>query len=173
MIIQQDEMQLRNKSKNTSADECVKVDIFGKLEKALKSSKVSGGGLSAVQIGIPIRAGIIRMEHCDINFINPVIEKKKDLFIFKNEGCLSFPNVYVNTERYRSCIVRWLDESGKERKGSFEGLEAVVIQHEIDHLNGVLMFDRKSKPVLEPRKIGRNETCPCGSGKKYKKCCGR
>jgi len=52
-------------------------------------------------------------------------------------------------------------------------LEAICVQHEIDHLNGITIHDRenKSKPIISEKKIGRNDPCPCGSGKKYKKCC--
>ena len=51
-------------------------------------------------------------------------------------------------------------------------LESVCVQHEIDHLNGVVCMDRKvNTTIVKDKKIGRNEPCPCGSGKKYKKCC--
>ena len=55
---------------------------------------------------------------------------------------------------------------------TFEGFNAYIIQHEIDHLNGITCIDReyKREPLKVGTKIGRNEPCPCGSGKKYKKC---
>ena len=73
--------------------------------------------------------------------------------------------------------------SGSDGKGSWEKhdaendelrlLETICVQHEIDHLNGLTIFDREDKPqpIISKKAVGRNEPCPCGSGKKFKKCC--
>lgn len=141
--------------------------IFDKLEEALKQSKVVGLGLSAIQIGYPVRVSIVRCDKTNINLINPIILEKRDYTTVNGEGCMSLPGLYINTNRYNEILVEWTDETGKLNKAVFEGLEAYVIQHEIDHMDGILMTERKRV------KVGRNETCPCGSCKKYKKCCGR
>ena len=64
------------------------------------------------------------------------------------------------------------EEQGKKEDAELRLLEAVCVQHEIDHLNGVVCMDRKvNTTIVADKKIGRNEPCPCESGKKYKKCC--
>ena len=63
-------------------------------------------------------------------------------------------------------------EQSKKQDADLRTLESVCIQHEIDHLNGVVCMDRKRETtIVKDKKVGRNEPCPCGSGKKYKKCC--
>lgn len=62
-----------------------------------------------------------------------------------NEGCLSIPEQYAEVERPARCTARWLDEQGEEHEGEFDGLLATALQHEIDHLNGVLFVDHISK----------------------------
>lgn len=146
--------------------------IIAKLETELKKHD-TGIGLSAIQLGITNCVAIIRIPRKDgsifkLNLVNTEIIDKYDKVIYE-EGCLSLPNVNVRTERYNYIHIR---NCGKEY--ILNGLEAVAVQHEIDHFNGILITDRKMKPTMrESRKIGRNEPCPCGSGKKYKRCCGR
>ena len=68
--------------------------------------------------------------------------------------------------------VKFRDENFEERTVMAENIEAIVFQHEIDHLNGVLYKDRVQKPYRAEPVQGRNEPCACNSGKKFKKCCG-
>ena len=66
----------------------------------------------------------------------------------------------------------WEKEQSKKQDADLRTLESVCVQHEIDHLNGVVCMDRKvNTTIVKDKKVGRNEPCPCGSGKKYKKCC--
>jgi peptide deformylase len=125
--------------------------------------------------------------------INPVIKEQWDEVPYY-EGCLSFPKKGVKTKRYRNVIIHTEQEEGDwyfsgvetpgEGKGSWESptknkddelrlLESICVQHEIDHLYGKTILDRedKSEPIQAKKKIGRNDPCYCGSGKKYKKCC--
>jgi len=103
---------------------------------------------------------------------NPEILDMYDPIEFPQEGCLSFPNKPKNTTRFKYAKVRYFNENMEERVAVVEGLEAVIFQHEIDHLNGILYTDHIiNKPIQVKTKIGRNELCTCGSGKKYKKCC--
>ncbi len=111
-------------------------------------------------------------------FVNPLIVKKSGSFTFE-ESCLSFPHQTVITKRYQDILVKADNIEGlisfyaDSTKWSTE-LECACIQHEIDHLNGITMFQRKAPPfpyVRKSKKIGRNSLCPCNSGKKYKKCC--
>ena len=164
-----DREKLRIKSLPTTLKECSKLRIFEEMEIELQNSNIPGVGLSAIQIGKNIRASIIRTPKTKFNMINPVIIKKYEKFCFPNEGCLSLPGISCTTIRYRGCVAEWLDyNTEKMKKAAFYGFESVVIQHEVDHLDGILMEDVK---WVAETKVGRNSPCPCGSGKKYKKCC--
>ena len=173
MRILRDINRLREKSKETSIDECK--EVFLLMEKAMKDSPIPAAGLAAIQIDIPLRACIVKAkisqdEEGLVRMINPVIEEKYDPIRYQNEGCLSF-DIKVDTDRYAGVVANWIDFDTKEKKrATFYGVEAVVVQHEVDHLDGILMIDRAVKKIV---KSGRNDPCPCGSGKKYKKCCGR
>ena len=65
------------------------------------------------------------------------------------------------------------EQEGKKQEQEDRLLEAICVQHEIDHLNGISCIDKEVKlePIVMDKKVGRNDPCPCGSGKKYKKCC--
>ena len=106
-----------------------------------------GIGLAATQIGVPHRLLVYRVEHdSPVNaLVNPEIEwKSKDSETFQ-EGCLSLPSVHVDVERPIHVRVRAQDAHGDEILIEASGLEARVIQHEIDHLDGVLILDRTSR----------------------------
>lgn len=113
------------------------LEIIKDLEDSLDTTK--GIGLSAIQIGKPKRVAIIRMPKLKLNLINPIILEKYDRFRFPNESCLSLPGLKVDTARYRDIVIK----NGDGRTLSFYGLESVVCQHEIDHMNGLLIIDRK------------------------------
>lgn len=167
--IVQDEKFLRRKSEQATFEEAV--EIWKKLEEVLSAKKEIA--ISAVQIGIPKRVALIKFGNKVFKMLNTIISGKRDEFVFRNEGCLSFPGVIKNTVRYESVEIQ--DES----LGTFvtdinsDGILPILFQHEVDHIDGVLFFDRMQKPIRREKKIGRNDPCPCSSGKKYKKCCGK
>lgn len=135
-------------------------NIIKKLEEELKLSNVPGCGLAANQIGILEQVCIIRgME--SINLINPRIVSSDDPFVNNNEGCLSFPNTYIATKRYKQILV--VDHTYPSGIMLFDE-SAIIAEHEIKHLMGLTMFDD------QVAKLKPNEKCWCGSGKKYKKC---
>jgi len=78
-------------------------------------------------------------------FINPEILDRSPGTKTYLEGCLSIPEQYAEVERPDIVRARWLDEHGKEREGEFDGLMSVCLQHEVDHLNGVLFIDHLSR----------------------------
>ena len=131
-------------------------------------------GVACPQIGIHVQASLMKMPGSDrfLFMCNPEILEQEDEFIFAGEGCLSFPRDYRNTVRFRRVKVKFRDENFEERTVMAENIEAIVFQHEIDHLNGVLYKDRVQKPYRAEPVQGRNEPCACNSGKKFKKCCG-
>jgi len=170
----QDEKFLRKPSKLTSIRECENLDLFKHMDKVLNNQnrEFPGYALCAIQIGLPIRAMIIRDGKHNFNVINPKIVEFKNPVKFQSEGCLSFPWAYINTQRFDEVMVEWTDaETNTSKLWKFKGLVAAIWQHEIDHMDGILYTDRKLVPILTDGKIGRNQLCPCGSGKKYKKCC--
>lgn len=111
-------------------------DIIKDLEDSLQGQK--GIGLAAIQIGIPLQVGIIRIGDKKIDLINPKILEKNEKFRYTREGCLSIPGLYVDTIRYKDITV---ENNGE--KYSLYGVEAVCFQHEVDHMKGTLMLNRK------------------------------
>ena len=130
-----DIMFLKKKSEEAIQKEAK--DIIKDLEGSLDLKR--GIGLSAVQIGVLKKVGIIRLPKCTLDLINPKITNKDDRFRFKGEACLSLPGLRIDTARYMYITI----ENGDGRKYILEGLEAVAVQHEIDHMNGLNMIDRK------------------------------
>lgn len=110
-----------------------------------------GVGLAAPQINIPIRLIVMDAaqkeddEKEPIIMINPKILSASDEFSLYEEGCLSIPEYFAEIERPAIVKVGYRDEEGKEQERECEGLLATVVQHEIDHLDGVLFIDYLSK----------------------------
>ncbi len=109
-----------------------------------------GIGLAAIQIGVPRRMLVIDLakdgeEKQPQVFINPEIIASSDARSVYEEGCLSIPEYYAEVERPAEVEVAYLDREGKESRVKAEGLLATCLQHEIDHLNGVLFIDHISK----------------------------
>jgi peptide deformylase len=106
-----------------------------------------GIGLAATQLGVLHRVLVYRSHAEDpiTALVNPAIEWASDETEIAEEGCLSLPGVHVEVERPAHVRVRALDAAGEEILVEAEGLEARVIQHEIDHLDGILILDRISR----------------------------
>jgi peptide deformylase len=106
-----------------------------------------GVGLAATQLGVLHRVLVYRAYSEDplTALVNPQLEWQSEELEVAEEGCLSLPGVHVDVERPAQVRVRAQDPSGKSLEIEAEGLEARVIQHEIDHLNGVLILDRISR----------------------------
>ena len=109
-----------------------------------------GIGLAAVQIGILKRIIVIDISKKDekkkpIFLINPKISYKSANTSLYEEGCLSLPGHFAEIERPAECHLNYIDYFGKEKKLEAKGLLATCIQHEVDHLNGILFIDYLSK----------------------------
>tara|TARA_B100002019_G_scaffold147801_1_gene127259 strand:- start:357 stop:875 length:519 start_codon:yes stop_codon:yes gene_type:complete len=108
-----------------------------------------GVGLAAVQVGVPLRVVVIDISKGDERkphfFINPNIVWRSDKTSTYEEGCLSIPNQFAEIERPESCRVEYIDLNNKKKEIEASGLLSTCIQHEIDHLNGVLFIDYLSK----------------------------
>ena len=120
-----------------------------------------GIGLAATQLGIEKRILVIDLQERVTEdeekegegdpvrdphvVINPELLWVSDELSVYNEGCLSIPEQYAEVERPARCRVRWFDEQGERHEEELEGLMATCMQHEIDHLNGVLFIDHISR----------------------------
>lgn len=109
-----------------------------------------GIGLAAIQVGVPLRLVTIDISRDEEArapqiFLNPeIVWSSKEMSTYE-EGCLSIPDYYEEVERPAKVTVRYQDLSGEAREVDAEGLLATCLQHEIDHLNGVLFIDHISK----------------------------
>ena len=125
--------------------------ILGILNDMLETMYAAPGiGLAAIQIGIPKRLLVIDIGRDNENrdphfFINPeILDPAEELSSFE-EGCLSVPGVWEEIERPNECNVRFLDINGDEKNIRYSGMMATVIQHEMDHLNGIVFVDYLSR----------------------------
>ena len=147
IIIEPDPI-LRKKSQSL---ENVDNDLRKLLDDMLETMyEAPGIGLAAVQIGILKRLIVIDISKEDqkknpLFLINPIITYKSKNTSSYEEGCLSLPGHYAEIERPSECHLEFLDYNGKKKKLEAQGLLATCIQHEVDHLNGILFIDYLSK----------------------------
>jgi len=132
------------------------VDRVGKSEQLLMDDMLEtmyhakGIGLAAIQIGVPKRIIVMDLSKEEEKkepryFVNPVI-KNKNLNLSKYlEGCLSIPDQFAEVDRPSTCEVEYLDYNGNKKLLRTDGLLATCIQHEMDHLEGILFIDHLSK----------------------------
>src|SRR5688572_12372084 len=114
-----------------------------------------GIGLAAIQVGVPKRVLVIDLQEPEEEggepvrdprvFINPEILQTSDQDVPYTEGCLSVPDQYAEVDRPDRIRARWLDLDGNSREEEIEGLLATCLQHEMDHLNGILFIDHLSR----------------------------
>lgn len=102
----------------------------------------TGKGLAAPQVGVNKRFFILRFGNRIDVFINPEIIKAGHEKVAYGEGCLSVPGTYYKVSRPRKIEVRYFDENMTVRKAKFHDFDAVAFQHELDHLNGILISDK-------------------------------
>jgi len=168
----EDNPLIQKKLRRVSVEEGYEIatKIFQVLNK-----RGDGIGLAANQVGIDASVAVVNVKE-PIVLVNPEIVSKEEEIRYY-EGCLSYPKKGCHTKRYKTIEVK---VDNMESNMTFGGgdtdldlLESVCVQHEIDHLNGMRILDRAMELTIrrDKPKIGRNEPCPCGSGKKYKKCC--
>ena len=132
------------------------VDKVGDEERVLMDDMLQtmydapGIGLAAIQIGVPKRIIVMDISRDENKkepryFVNPVIKSKNEEKVKYEEGCLSVPDQFAEIERPSICEVEYLDYNGKKQLLKAEGLLATCIQHEMDHLEGILFIDYLSK----------------------------
>ena len=132
------------------------VDKVGDEERTLMDDMLDtmyeapGIGLAAIQIGVPKRIIVMDIGRDENKkepryFVNPVILNKNEEKAKYEEGCLSVPDQFAEIERPNSCEIEYLDYEGKKQLLKADGLLATCIQHEMDHLEGILFIDYLSK----------------------------
>ena len=147
---------LRKPSRAVSRPEDVK-ELIHKLTETLLSQP-NGIGIAAPQIGENLRVFIMDVSPRDFSkkrhvMMNPVI-LRRGREVMSREGCMSLPDYTANVRRSEWVAVAWQDEKGRPQKKTFHGIEAMCVQHEMDHLDGLLILDRVSclKTDVLPRK---------------------
>ena len=125
----------------------------------------NGIGLAAIQIGVPKRIIVIDISKDENKkepkyFVNPKIKNKDNQKSTYEEGCLSVPNQFAEIDRPKKCDVEYLDYNGEKKTLIAEGLLATCIQHEMDHLEGILFIDylSKLKKSMIIKKLSKNKS---------------
>ena len=147
IIIAPDPRLLKVSQQVEDVDKSVKILLDDMLETMYAAS---GIGLAAVQVGVLKRLIVIdiskeKEKKNPLFLINPEIISKSKKTSIHEEGCLSLPGHFAEIERPAECQIKFIDYDGKEQELRVNGLLATCIQHEIDHLNGVLFIDYLSK----------------------------
>ena len=146
------------------------VSKVGDEERALMDDMLEtmyaalGIGLAAIQIGVPKRIIVMDISRDEDKkepryFVNPVIIRKNKEKVKYEEGCLSVPDQFAEIERPNTCEVEYLDYNGKKQILNADGLLATCIQHEMDHLEGILFIDylSKLKKSMIIKKLSKNK----------------
>ena len=139
---------LREKSLNV---DMVDKDLQKLMDDMLETMYAAPGiGLAAIQIGIPKRVIILDIDQKEgqknpMFFVNPEIIEKSKTNLTYEEGCLSVPGQFAEIDRPDKCYIKYLDYHGQPQEIRAEGMLATCIQHEMDHLEGILFIDYLSK----------------------------
>ena len=149
----------------------VPVQSVGEEERKLMDDMLetmysaNGIGLAAIQIGIPKRIIVMDLSKDENKkepryFVNPVIRNKDPIKATYEEGCLSVPNQFAEIDRPTKCLIEYLDYNGEKQVLNAEGLLATCIQHEMDHLEGILFIDylSKLKKTMIIKKLSKNKS---------------
>ena len=148
------------------------VKSVGKVEQKIMDDMLetmycaNGIGLAAIQIGVPKRIIVLDISKNEkknpMYFVNPIIKNKDSENFTYEEGCLSVPNYFAEIDRPKKCEVEYLDYNGQKQIIKTEGLLSTCIQHEIDHLEGILFIDylSKLKKTMIVKKLSKQKDRP-------------
>ena len=152
-------------------------DIDGKVVRIVEEmfdtlyDSDSGIGLAAPQVGIQRQIFVWDMDDEPMVILNPTITESDGEWVY-DEGCLSIPGLYVEMTRPKMVLMKGIDMNGNEISLEADELEARLFQHELDHLNGVLMFDRmqpeqRKQAIAEYKKLSE-QSAPVGEIKRLR-----
>ena len=149
------------------------IEKVGKEEQRLMDDMLEtmyhakGIGLAAIQVGVPKRIIVMDIskdqeKKSPMYFVNPVIVNQNLEKSTYEEGCLSVPNFFAEINRPKKCKVKYLDYNGQKKTLKAEGLLATCIQHEMDHLEGILFIDylSKLKKTMIVKKLSKQKNSP-------------
>ncbi len=164
-IITEPNKILRQKSLPVNKIDKVEQRLMDDMLETMYNAK--GIGLAAIQIGIPKRIIVMDISKNDeknnpMYFVNPLIKNKIPETSTYEEGCLSVPNFFAEMDRSKKCDVEYQDYSGNKKILKAEGLLATCIQHEVDHLEGILFIDylSKLKKTMIIKKLSKQKNRP-------------
>ncbi|MEI7512780.1 MAG: peptide deformylase [Candidatus Uhrbacteria bacterium] len=142
---------LREHSRKLEVEEVTTLEFQAYLD-ALTQKMIAarGVGLASPQIGENIRAIVIQPDPFDdpVVLINPVIIKKSENLADSEEGCFSVPGIYGIVQRHKKITIRAINRYGRRVEFEAKNFEAFVLQHEIDHLDGILFTDKAEEKVM-------------------------
>jgi len=149
-LVEEASKVLRNPTEmfNFDKPQCNAVELETGMKDAME--KHGGLGLSANQVGVDVSVFVMRTQDEGIvGFFNPVITQISQETEMMKEGCLSFPDIYIMLKRPKSIVFDYQTSDGEKRSLALEGLGARCVQHEIDHLNGIIFLQRASQLKIE------------------------
>lgn len=142
-VLHEPNQELRIVSSPVSDERILSPDMQKLVKDLLETmEKENGVGIAAPQIGVHERIIIVETEDGPRAFFNPEILERSFKMVDSEEGCLSVPGTWGYVKRHRSVTVKVKDETGAIKQFKADGLQAIVFQHEIDHLDGILFIDR-------------------------------
>jgi len=150
ILIGENNQTLRQKSLPVRRINADARSLIEQMRKVMKQN--NGVGLAAIQIGEPTRIIVCEIDDKFYTFINPEIIKSFSETSVTEEGCLSLPNMYGEVERPKKISLKAINFDGKKIKIKAFGLLARVVQHEIDHLDGILFIDKAKNITKQTRK---------------------
>lgn len=142
-LLKNNEIELRSVCDVLSMGYYVDENLFRFMRKVMDEEVPMGAGLAANQVGILRRVIVIRYAGIDMNILNPEITKHCNKKMTSVEKCLSCPGLSISVGRWKWVVVKGYDENWKPIKKKFHGFLSTLVQHEIDHLNGITLFVRK------------------------------
>tara|TARA_B100001564_G_scaffold359894_1_gene383675 strand:+ start:4025 stop:4642 length:618 start_codon:yes stop_codon:yes gene_type:complete len=149
-LVEEASKVLRNPTEMFNFDEpqCDAQELVDGMKDAME---LHGGlGLSANQVGVDVSMFVMRTQDEGIvGFFNPVITQISQETEMMKEGCLSFPDIYIMLKRPKSIVFDYQTVEGEKRSLKLEGIGARCVQHEIDHLNGIIFLQRASQLKIE------------------------
>ena len=164
-ILTEPNKTLREKSLKV---ERVDKDLQNLMDDMLETMYAAPGiGLAAIQVGVPKRVIVLDISPKDkprnpMFFVNPVLINKSESNSTYEEGCLSVPGQFAEIIRPEECHVKYLDYHGNQKELNAKGMLATCIQHEMDHLEGVLFIDylSKLKKTMIVKKLSKTKDRP-------------
>jgi len=162
MITKYPNQELFTKTRDIPKDE-IRSDTYSQIGSSMLDilHKQGGIGLSANQVGLPLNMCVVEVKPNDPKILlNPRIVKQSDATVDSQEGCLSLPGLYITLKRHKTVTVEYETVTGETETLEAEGLLGSCLQHEIDHLKGVLMINRlntyhRAKAIKQLNKFSR------------------